>query len=413
MTDVLIIGGGVIGVCSAYYLAGKGARVTVVEKGEVCSGSSYGSAGLIVPSHSIPLARPGVLGQGLVWLLDPESPFYIKPRLDPDLIAWLLRFSLASRAAPMKQSIPTLLALSQASVALYDELAQTAGIECVYRRNGLLDVFRTPAAQRDAIEDAHLLQANGLPVEVLDAEALYHLEPALQPGLLGAIHFPGDAHLNPADFVRGLARLAEARGARFQTNTEVIGIETEDGRVAAVRTTRGTFKPEQVVLAAGAWSPAVARGLSRLRLPIQAAKGYSISIRRPEVSPNMPLLLAEARVGVTPMGPILRFAGTLEMAGLDLAINERRVGAILRGVREYVPGLETYELVEIWRGLRPVTPDGLPVLGRTQAYQNLIVAAGHAMVGQSLGPITGKLVAQVVCGEKPEVDLAPLRAERF
>jgi D-amino-acid dehydrogenase len=191
-----------------------------------------------------------------------------------------------------------------------------------------------------------------------------------------------------------------------------LGFETAGRRIAAVRTTRGDFRPGQVVLAAGAWSPAVARDLS-LKLPIQAAKGYSLTFRRPDSAPSLPLVLSEARVAVTPMGPLLRFAGTLELAGMDLSFNRRRVDAIRQGPHRYLAGLEDLELVERWRGLRPVTPDGLPIVGRAPGCENLIVAAGHAMIGQSLGPITGKLVAQMACGEQPEFDLAPFRVERF
>jgi D-amino-acid dehydrogenase len=412
-TDVLVIGGGVIGVCSAYYLAQAGARVTLVDKGDICSGASYGNAGLIVPSHSIPLAKPGVVGQGLVWLLDPESPFYIKPRLDPDLFIWLWRFALASRGAVMRRSIPTLLKMSLASIALYDELARADGIDCDYNRNGLLLVFNTRPGHRDCVEEAHLLQEKGLTLEILDAEAARAIEPSLKPSVLGAIHYQGDAHLNPAHFVRGLARQVEKLGGCLLTGAEVTGIETAGRKITKVSTTSGDFKPEQVALAAGAWSPAVARDLQHLRLPIQAAKGYSVTIDRPERNLERPVLLSEARVAVTPMGSLLRFAGTLELAGLNLTINGRRVDAIVRGVRQYLRGLDDFEPRETWSGLRPVTPDGLPILGRTRAYENLIVAAGHAMIGQSLGPITGKLVAQIACGAQTALDVTPLRAERF
>ncbi len=221
-----------------------------------------------------------------------------------------------------------------------------------------------------------------------------------------------DAQLDPALFVQGLAARVQQHGAVIYTRTEVIGFETDANRITAVKTTRGDFYPDQVVLATGAWSPKVVRDL-RLKLPIQSAKGYSITVRRPDSCPRIPLMLGEAKVAMTPLGTTLRFAGTLELAGFDLTINRRRVDAIRRAVSEYLVGTSGTELIEIWRGLRPCTPDGLPMIGRCESFENLIVATGHAMLGISLGPITGTLVAQIACGEPATIDLTALQVERF
>jgi D-amino-acid dehydrogenase len=410
--DILIIGGGVIGVCAAYYLAETGQRVTLVEQSDIASGSSYGNAGLIVPSHSIPLAAPGVLTQGLRWLFDPESPFYIKPRFDFALFGWLLRFAAACREGPMRRAIPVLRDLGQASLALFDELAALDGMEFGHERRGSLLIYRTRRGYEGGVEEAHLLNEFEVAARPLDAAEVRQLEPNVLPGIVGGVYFPTDTHLRPADFVQGLAAHVEKMGACVRTKTEVLGFETSGRKVVRVKTTRGDFVPAQVLLAAGAWSPVVAREL-RLHVPIQAAKGYSITIKRPEKCPTIPLLLGEARVAVTPMGNVLRLAGTLELAGLDLSIISRRVTAIQRAARDYVPGLEQIEPLEIWRGLRPCTPDGLPIVGRVRGFDNLIVAAGHAMVGMTLGPITGKLVAQLACGERPDIDVTALSLERF
>ncbi len=411
--DILIIGGGVIGVCSAYYLAERGRQVTLVEQGEIAHGSSYGNAGLIVPSHSVPLAAPGALSSGLKWLLDPESPFYIKPRFNFELFEWLLRFSLAAREGPMRRAIPVLRDLSRASIALYDELAALDGLEFGYQRKGALAIYRTQKGFAAGVEEVHLLGEFGIQAEVLNAARARELEPNMDEGIVGGVYHPGDAHLRPADFVRGLARQAGRRGVRLCTKTEVLGFETQGRWVVGVKTTRGEFRPDQIVLAAGAWSPVVARDL-KLRVPIQAAKGYSLTFKRPEKCPTLPLMFGEARVIATPMGDVLRLAGTLELAGLDFSINRRRVAAIQRAAGAYLPrGLENMELLEIWRGLRPCTPDGLPLIGRARKFDNLFLAAGHAMLGMSLGPATGQLVAQMVCGQKPEIDPHPFRPERF
>ncbi|MBI3761655.1 MAG: FAD-dependent oxidoreductase [Chloroflexi bacterium] len=409
---VLIIGGGVVGVCSAYFLAGRGRQVIIVDQGGICAGSSYGNSGLVVPSHAIPLAAPGVLTKGLGWLLDAESPFYIKPRLDLDLLSWLLRFSFAAREGPMRKAIPVLRDLGIATRALWDELARTDGLQFDYQQKGMMLLFRTRQGFAEGREEAHILREAGINLEVLDGDQIRHMEPTVRPEVVGGIHFLDDAHHNPASFVRGLAHIAEGLGVHIKTGTEVLGFETSDGRISTVRTTRGDFHPNEVVLAAGAWSPVVARDL-RINVPIQAAKGYSLTFKRPEMCPTYPMLLSETRVAVTPMGPLLRFGGTLELAGIDLSINQRRVGAIRRGAGEYLFGTEGLELIELWRGLRPCTPDGVPIIGRSARVKNLIIAGGHATTGQSLGPITGKLVSQIVCGDAPAVALAALSPERF
>jgi D-amino-acid dehydrogenase len=411
-SDILIIGGGVIGVCSAYYLAERGARVTLLEQGEIAAGSSFGNAGFFVPSHSVPLAAPGALADGLKWMLDPESPFYVRPRFDLDLFKWILRFGLASRDGPMRRGIPILRDLSMASGELFKHLSALDDLDFDYEHKGMLTAFKTGRGLEHGAAEARLLGEFGVRADVLDAEQAHKYEPALRAEVIGGVYFPDDAHMNPAKFVLGLAERLEARGVRIERNTEVLGFETADKKVTFVKTHRGDFRAGQVILAAGAWSPAVARDL-RLKIPVQAANGYSVTIPRPEGGPALPLILGEARVAVTPMGGLLRFAGTLELAGLDLSINQRRVDAIARAAESYLQIERIQPNDEPWRGLRPCTPDGLPILGRTRAYENLIVATGHAMLGMSLGPITGKLVAQIAFGEKLELNLHPLRPERF
>jgi D-amino-acid dehydrogenase len=409
---VHVIGGGVIGVCAAYSLAEAGQEVVLVEKGDLAAGCSYGNAGLVTPSHSIPLAAPGALRSGLKWLLDPESPFYVRPRPDPALIAWLARFILASRQQPMLAGLAVLSRLSLASRALFDELTTREGLEFGFQGRGLLLVFHSRPGLEAGREEAHLLQGYGLASQVLDGEALRAMEPSLRPDMVGGVYFPNDAHLDPAAFVRGLGGWLAGRGVRILTGVEVVGFETSGGRVQRVQTTRGDLEAEQIILAAGSWSPGLARAL-KLRLPIQPAKGYTLTVRRPALGPAYPLILGEARMAVTPLGERLRFGGTLELAGFDESINRRRVAALERGLRRYLVGMEGLEVIELWRGLRPCTPDGLPILGRAPGLGNLIIAAGHAMLGMSLGPVTGKLAAQLIGGQTPDFDLSPLSPSRF
>jgi D-amino-acid dehydrogenase len=410
--DVLVIGGGFAGVCSAHYLARRGRKVAIVERGDVASGCSSGNAGLIVPSHSIPMAAPGVLAQGFKWMFDPDSPFYIKPRFSPALFSWLWKFRAACTEERARRSMDVLRDLHRASLALYDDLARLDGLAFGYSREGLLLLYRTGRGFEDGVKEGRLLGQAGIASTPLTPAEVTARVPHARPGLAGGILFPGDAHLDPAAFVRGLARRCEADGVQVHTGTELLGFETSGRKITSVQTTKGGFTADQFVLATGSWSPAVARGLG-LRIPIQPAKGYSITVRRPESCPPLPLLLMEAKVAVTPLGDRMRLAGTLELAGLDLSINERRVEAIRRGAREYLDGLDAMESGDVWRGLRPCTPDGLPILGRSRSFENLILATGHAMIGVSLGPITGSLVAQIACGEKPDLDPAPLSPGRF
>lgn len=411
-TDVLVIGGGVIGVCSAYFLAQRGCAVTLVERGEICSGSSYGNSGLIVPSHSVPLAAPGVLSQGLRWLLDPVSPFYIKPRLDLDLVRWLWWFQQASRDEPMRKGIPVLRDLSNASLELYRGLADRGELEFGFRQQGWLQIFRSERLLAKALAEARLLREFGLESTLLDTVRVREMEPNVHPSIIAGIHFPEDAHLIPHRFVHQMADAARRAGAVFRTGTEVLEMKTARTRVTRVVTTRGDLRPEQVVLAAGSWSPQVARTVG-LDVPVQPAKGYSVTVRAPANTPRVPLMLAEAKVAATPMGDKLRFGGTLELAGLDLSVNLPRVQAILRAARTHLAGMKELDLHEIWRGLRPLTPDGLPFIGRTRRWNNLLLATGHSTIGISLGPVTGKLISEIAAGEGVSQDLSRLEPERF
>ena len=412
--EILIVGGGAIGVCSAYYLNAVGKDVALVDKGDICSGCSYGNGGLVVPSHSMPLSAPGVVSQSLKWMLNPESPFYIKPRLDRDLIAWLWHFYRACNEKHVVRATPVIRAMNMASVALFEDLASLEGMDFGFEKRGTITAYRTERGLAKAVKDAGFLSEMGVETRVLNADEIVALNPGVRTRAIGGIYFPQDAHIVPHRFVQGLAEYVGEKGVRIHRETEVLGFETSHDRVVAVQTTRGDFRAEHVILAGGSWSPMIVKDL-HINLPIQPAKGYSITFKRPDVCPVTPFSLGEAKVGVTPMGDMLRFAGTLELAGLDFSINERRVQAILKAVPEYFPDLnpDSLDMIETWCGLRPCTPDGVPFLGRAPGFENVIVAAGHAMIGISLGPVTGKLVAELISDEIPSVDLSALEVDRF
>jgi D-amino-acid dehydrogenase len=411
-TNILVIGGGVIGVCSAYYLAKAGCQVTMIDKGEICSGASYGNAGLISPSHCVPLAAPGVITHAIKWMFDRKSPFYIKPRIDLDLWSWMWRFRAACKEEVMLKSLPVLYQLGQSSAELFRQLASLPDLNFGYQTKGCLNLFATVDEYNTGVEEASLLEKVGIDLRVLTADEVSNMEPCVSSKILGGIYFPGNAHLIPSEFVQGLACLCEKMGVQIKTSTEVLGFRTFRRKISTVETTRGDFQPDQVVIAGGAWLPCLTH-LVGMHIPIQPAKGYSITVKMPDPYPATSLILSEARVAVTPMGDSLRFAGTLELDGFDLSISRHRVDAILHAAKEYLSFKDKPELIEIWRGLRPCTPDGLPVTGRSTELANLVVAGGHGTLGVSLGPITGMLVSQIITDNPPVLDLTALRPERF
>ena len=411
-SDICVIGAGVIGICTAYELAKLGHKVTVVDQGDVCAGSSYGNAGLIVPSHCVPLSEPGIVKQGLKWMLDPDSPFYIKPRFDRNLVSWLWKFNRSCTDAHVARATPVLREMHLNSLALFEAFAQD--LDFSYEHRGSFYACNTESGLEHKIEDARIAARTGIRIEVLGPEEIRKLIPETPISAVGGVYYPEDGHLQPAQFVRAVAGEVEKLGGEVRSHHQVLGFGRNGNRVTSVRTTRGDISADTFILAAGSWSPMVARDLG-VRLPIQPAKGYSITFKKPPNCPSLPMMMTEAKVGVTPMADTFRFAGTLELAGLDLTINQRRVDAILNAMPSYFPELsaDEMELIEIWRGLRPCTPDGLPLLGRAEAYDNLIIGAGHATIGISLGPESGRILSRVVAGDDIGYDPSALSPDRF
>ena len=415
MKRVLIVGSGVIGLCCGYSAARRGWQVTLLERGGPDHDScSLGNAGMVVPSHFVPLAAPGMVALGLKWMWNPESPFYIQPRLDRDLLDWAFKFWRAATPAHVRRSAPLIRDLSLASRAAYEELAAERDNDFGLVTKGLLMLCQSEDTLGHETSTAMQARDLGLPAEVLDARQTAALDPGIRMDIAGAVYFPKDCHLDPARFTQALTRELDRMGARFEWHAEVLGWRTENGSVTAVRTTRDEFAADQFVLAGGSWSPRMARELG-LNLPLQAGKGYSLTVPHPRQLPTLCAILTEARVAVTPMGGSLRFGGTMEIAGLNEDINPRRVRGIIKAAPRYYPDFREadFDGLQPWRGLRPCSPDGLPYLGRPRRYDNLVVATGHAMMGLSLGPITGRLVATLLAGERPEFDLGLLDPDRY
>ncbi|MGV3483297.1 MAG: NAD(P)/FAD-dependent oxidoreductase [Planctomycetaceae bacterium] len=411
---VVIIGAGAIGLSCAYYAIQRGHRVTVLERsGEHRDGCSYGNAGMVVPSHFVPLAAPGMVALGLRWMANPESPFYIQPRLDRDLLAWAFRFWRASTPRHVSTSAPLLRDLSLMSRQCFIELDQQ-GLDFDLHRDGLVMLCRTQQGLDHEASAAEQARQLGLAAEVLDADGLRAIEPDVTMTVAGGVRYPQDCHLSPGRFMAAMQSAIRAAGGEFQWHADVLGWRQQMGSLVAVRTSQGDFEADEFVLCGGSWSPQIVRSLA-LRLPMQAGKGYSLTVDRPRQSPKTCAILTEARIAVTPMAGQLRFGGTMELAGLDESINLRRVRGIVRAVSQYYPEFEPRDLEAIapWAGLRPCSPDGLPYLGRSARYGNLTIATGHAMMGISLAPISGHLVSQLLDHERPDINLGPFSPDRF
>ena len=413
--DVLVIGGGIIGVCTAYYLARGGAAVTLLEEHQVGGpmASSYGNIGLLVPSHSTPVAEPGVIGRGLRWLFNPDSPLYIRPRPDADLARWLLRFRAACTAERCAAAEPILRRWQMASLELFAELAAELPPEVNFEHKGGLFLYREEPSWEEAVAAVRAEHDEGIDVAVVEPAELRALVPGLLPSVIGAVHYRGDGRVIPDRFVRAMAAAAVEHGAAVHEHATVFGLERRGRALHAVHTSLGTMQPRTVVLATGSVSPRLGRDAG-LRIPVQPAKGYSITVRRPPACPDIPLHLHDERVVITPFGPDrMRMGGTLELAGDDRSVNLRRVAAVRRAPPRYLEGMEELEVLEIWRGMRPLSADTLPILGCARGVDNLVLATGHGMIGVSLGPATGRAAAEAVLGEPPSLDPTLFRADRF
>lgn len=406
---LVIVGGGIIGLSTAYYALKAGFSVTLLERAAKTSANcSSANAGMIVPSHFTPLAAPGMMSQGLRWLLNPESPFAIKPILSLEMARWGWLFYLHSNAEHVRTSRELLCQLHLESRQLFTELAKTENFGLETR--GLIMLCRSVEALEEERELAELAKVLGLNAEVLDGAGLAKLDPAIEMDVEGGVHFAEDAHLDPGRLMDVLRRQIIEMGGNLIYDCSIEALEKEHDRLRAVTGPSGTYEADHFVVAGGSWTPKLVKALG-LSLPIQPGKGYSLTLEHPAQMPTICSILTEARVAVTPMGDSLRIAGTMEIGGLNHEINPRRIHGILKSVQHYYPALKEsdFDGIEPWVGLRPVSPDGLPYIGPIPSIDNLVIASGHAMMGLSLGPVTGKRVTGMLAGEAPIPQLDPSR----
>ncbi len=399
---VHIIGGGIVGLCSAWFLLQKGCEVVIVDKSDLSDGTSHGNAGMIVPSHFVPLAAPGVIAQGIKWMFDAKSPFFVRPRMDIELIQWLWRFYRSCNQAHVDKSMPTLYSFNEWSKQLYQEFHQLPSMDFAFEKKGLLMLYQTKHQEEDELQLADKAHALGVKAEICSSDRLKELEPNIRISALGGIFFPGDAHLYPQLFMNALKKSLLGGGARFLTGAEVIGLQKDRQSITGLHLKNGsTEKVNTLLVAGGSWSTALLKSVG-VKILLQDGKGYSITLQNPMLRPTIPSILSEAKVAVTPMGGDLRIGGTLELSNLSSKIHPNRLAGIIESMPKYYPDIhvDTPQLDTVWHGFRPCSPDGLPYIDRLPNYTNTYVATGHGMMGMSLGPATGKMISELMTDEK-------------
>ncbi len=407
--SVLVIGSGIVGVSSAHFLAEAGWNVTMIDRGTYAGGCSHANCGLICPSHILPLAEPGAVRRTMAAMLSKNSPFYIKPRLDLALWAWMWNFARRCNVDCMIESGRALEPLLDSSMQIYEQL----GLECEWEKRGLLFAYRDKE-KLDAYgeSDRMLRQSFDHAARKLNGAELAAMEPALKEGLAGAWFYEGDAHLRPDRLMSAWKKKLEDRGVVIRENCEVKGFVAEDGKARAVNTAMGELVGDAFVLAIGAWTPLLSAELG-CKVPIQPGKGYSMTMKRPNICPKIPLIFPETKVAVTPWQSGYRLGSMMEFAGYDESLRPERMELLKRGAAPFLKEPYTDAVEERWFGWRPMTFDGVPIIDFAPALGNVLIAAGHNMIGMSMGPGTGRLVAEMMTGQETHIDPKPYSLGRF
>ncbi|MFD0761341.1 NAD(P)/FAD-dependent oxidoreductase [Lutibacter aestuarii] len=407
---VVVIGGGVIGLCSAYYLAKEGHQVVVIDKTDMLDGASYGNAGMIVPSHIIPLAQPGVIQKGIKWMFNTKSPFYVKPKASLELVNWLYQFYKNSTQTHVNNSMQHLKNLSFLSKALYQEFAKT-NKNFLYQEKGLLMLYQNEKTGEEELKTAKIAQQFGINVDILDNKQVQNIEKGTTVHALGAVHYKTDAHLSPHLFLKFLKEEVLKMKVKLLANTEIIDFKLNHTTIQEVKTPIGSIKADSFVMAAGSWSSQLLKKLE-IKLALLPGKGYSFDVSRTQNLPSVPAILCEGKVAVTPLNATVRFGGTLEITTTnDKKINLKRLLGIVENIHSFYPdiNLQTPTKEKVWTGFRPCTSSGLPIIEQSKKFNNLIISTGHAMMGLSLAPATGKLVSELVSNTKTSIDISAFK----
>jgi D-amino-acid dehydrogenase len=414
MSEIAVIGGGVIGLSSAYYLNKAGHSVTVIERGDITDGCSFGNMGYISPSHFVPLASPGIISQGLKWMLKPTSPFYIKPRLNTDLMKWGYHFWKSSNAATVAKHSPHLNNILQLSRKLIDGLRIELGDNFDMETIGCLMMCKQQKTLDHEFHMADDAEAFGLKVERLLKEDVQNLEPNVEVNVAGAVLFKDDCHFNPGKMMLSLKDYLVSKGVKLELHNTVTGFEKSGKKITSVITDKGKISADAIVLATGSWLPVVAKMMG-IHLLLQPGKGYSYTYPYVEKNIKYPAILVDGRCAITPWGHQLRIGGTMELSGINNKVLVKRMQGIYDSALDFYPGLKIDfpPADKIWNGLRPVTPDGLPYIGKHSMYDNLVIAGGHAMLGISEGTGTGQLVTELIEGRTTSINISAFKVERF
>lgn len=414
MKKVVIVGGGISGLFSAYYLNKLNHQVTIIDNANFEHGCSHGNAGLIVPSHIIPLASPGVIPQAIKWMFNSHSPFSFHPKLNIDFVSWCLKFLQKSTKTHVKNSILPLRNISFLSSNLYKELAEEFSNSFHLNSKGLLMLYKSEKIAKEETKLAILANNNGIKTKSLSQEELEQLDPNCNYDVLGGIHYLSDSHLSPSELIKSLVKYLKSKHVEFIPNESISEISVKENQIISVSSNKKKYDGDSFILSSGVWSAGLLRKI-KLNVPLMAGKGYSFSVHTQNNFPTIPSILIDARVAVTPINNILRIAGTMEIDSINSKIRKNRIQGMVNSFNNYYPKLnvEIPEKKEIWYGLRPCSPDGLPYLGRSEVYKNLFVASGHAMLGLSLGAATGKLISELISEEKTSIDISAFNIERY
>ena len=414
MSRVIIAGGGVIGLCSAYYARKAGHEVVVIERGDISAGTSFGNAGYVSPSHFVPLASPGIIAKGLRWMLSSTSPFYIKPRLNMDLIRWGLTFWRQSNRHTVERNVPHLHAILQLSRHLQSELKQELTHPFLMEEIGCFMLYQNTATEQHERELAEEAAGLGIETRIMTGKEVQDMEPDVEVNTLGGVLYPIDCHIHPGQFMHSLHHALKDMGAELQLNTNITGFERKGKKIQAVITDKGRVEADEVVMATGSWSPELSRMLN-INMILQPGKGYSMTFDQLQKNLKYPAILVDKRVAMTPFGDSLRMGGTMEISGLHSPTLVKRAQAIMAGAKAYYPKLDVAfpSPEKIWHGYRPLSPDGLPYLGRHSRYDNLVIASGHAMIGITLAAASGKIVEELVSRTPTSIDISGFDVERY
>jgi len=408
----VVIGGGVIGAMTAYHLTQVGWRATIIERSGFGQGSSWGNCGIILPSHVLTLNTVDNLALGLRWMLKKDAPFAIRPRFDPTLFSWLGRFAAGCTKKSRSRSAAAVAGLTSTAVAAFEALLREEGICCDWQQRGAIHLFRSPEAfARHAAVDAETRRF-GPGCIALDRKAIRSKEPAVGPAVVGAWMDENAAHLRPDALMAELRRVLNRRGVSILENTAWRSFRIENGRAVAANTSRGEIRADGFAVAAGAWTPLHGAALGR-RIPIQPGKGYSVTLSDATGVPDHPCFFEEYRSVATPWKGGLRLGGMMEFAGYDDRIDPVRIAALFSAAKKHLRLRRIGRVEERWCGWRPMTVDGVPIIDRLPGAKNVVLAAGHNMLGISMAPATGRLAAEMLTGQPPHVDPAPYRLSRF